>query len=96
MMPNETGGLGHFAASKQCRGSGSGWDSYEKIALRIYIIIIIIIIIINIYIYNVIKFPCMRLSHYNLLASYFQHFIRHHFSMVKYILGSCTCSVPVS
>ena len=23
------------------------------------------------------------------------HFILHHFSMVRYILGSCTCSMPV-
>ena len=32
---------------------------------------------------------------YTPLTSYFHHFILHHFSMVKYFLGSCTCSVPV-
>ena len=30
-----------------------------------------------------------------LLTSYFQHFILHHFSMLNYILGSCTYSVSV-
>ena len=32
---------------------------------------------------------------YTPLTSYFHHFILHHFSMVKYFLGSCTCSVLV-
>ena len=32
---------------------------------------------------------------YMLLTSYFQHFILHHFSLVKLILGSCISFVPV-
>ena len=40
------------------------------------------------------KIP-LRLNHYSfqtvkaILTSYFQHFILHHFCMVKYVLGNC-------
>ena len=50
---------------------------------------------------HIIIIMSLRLSYYNFRAVkpidfLFSNFILHHFSMVKYILRSCMCSVPVS
>ena len=63
------------------------WDSFrENYSSHLYIKCYIMATRLNRYIFRT------RLT---LSTSYFHHFIPHHFSIVKYSLGFCTCSVLV-